>query len=110
LHSAGIVPRRIRLGSNDSSAIPLAIGAELFRAGRHGSAHRLGVARGGKSKRLNEIAVVDRPIAAGRHRDCDRQGNPEGGCMIWILVAVMVGIGLGWVAVRRRRKAGVKIA
>jgi hypothetical protein len=30
--------------------------------------------------------------------------------MIWILVAVMVAIGLGWVTVRRRRKAGVKIA
>jgi len=37
--------------------------------------------------------------------------NPkEVNVVFWMLVVVMVGIGLGWVNVRRRRKADAKMA
>jgi len=45
---------------------------------------------------------------ASRLRWCDQT---EGGNVVfWMLVVVMVGIGLGWVNVRRRRKAVAKVA
>jgi len=51
------------------------------------------------------------PVAARRHRDCEGVINPkEVNVVFWMLVVVMVGIGLGWVNVRRRRKADAKIA
>jgi len=63
-----------------------------------------------KSRRVQEIGARP-PVAARRHRDCDDAINPKGGYVVfWMLVVVMVGIGLGWVNVRRRRKAVAKVA
>ena len=63
-----------------------------------------------KSRRVKEIGApaARRRPKASRLRRCDQ---PEGGYVVfWMLVVVMVGIGLGWVNVRRRRKADAKIA
>jgi hypothetical protein len=46
-----------------------------------------------------------------RHRDCDIVAATRlEGAMYWIFVGVITGVAFAWVSVRRRRKAGTKIA
>jgi hypothetical protein len=53
---------------------------------------------------------VDADLRRRGYRPCGDAGLQGGHMLYWLMVAVMAGVGFGWVQVRRRRKAEHKTA
>jgi len=54
---------------------------------------------------FNGLAPIAGTKLQYRHNGCGIAGEPVGGHMIWVIAVLMATIGLGWVKVRRNRKA-----